>query len=135
IRVLNPGRLESPFWAYIVLGAAALFEGGSLIVGYREFQKEARGRSFWRTLRESKDPTTFSVVLEDSAALLGIALALSGIWLAHHFSNPVFDGAGSICIGLLLAVASMLLIRESKALLLGEAMSAEAIDDIWRITT
>jgi divalent metal cation (Fe/Co/Zn/Cd) transporter len=128
-RVLNPGHLENPFWDYIVLGAAAVFERGSLVVGHREFQK-ARGRSVWRTLRESKDPTTFTVALEDSAALIGITLAVSGIWLAQHFSNPVFDGAASISIGLVLAVVSVLVIRESKGLLVGEAMRPEAVDDI-----
>jgi len=132
-RVLHPGRLEDPTWNYVVLGFAALFEGSSLMVGYREFRKEARGRSSWRTLRESKDPPTFSVVLEDTAALAGIALAFGGIWLAHRFSQPVFDGAASIGIGCVLAIVSILLIRESRGLLIGETMGREAVEYIRRI--
>jgi cation diffusion facilitator family transporter len=132
-RMIHPGRLEDPRWNYIVLGLAALFEGGSLVVGYRQFRREARGRSWWRLLRESKDPPTFSVVLEDTAALIGIAFAVAGIWLAHHFGNEVFDAAASIAVGCLLTAVSILLIRESKGLLLGEAMSRAATEDIRRI--
>ncbi len=132
-RILNPGALEDPLWNYIVLGLAAVFEGTSLWIGYRQFRSEARGRSLWRTLRESKDPPTFSVVLEDSAALVGIAIAFVGIWLAQQSANPVFDGAASVAIGGLLGIVSIILARESKGLLLGEAMGPQASDDIRRI--
>jgi cation diffusion facilitator family transporter len=133
-RILHPGTPEHSFWNYVVLALAALFEGGSLVVGYRQFRKSANGRSSWRLFRDSKDPAVFSVVLEDTAAMIGIAIAFIGIWLARHFANPVFEGAASIAIGCLLTVESLLLIRESRGLLLGEAMSKHAIDDIRQIT-
>jgi cation diffusion facilitator family transporter len=132
-RLLHPAKVENPMWSYIVLALSALFEGSSLIVGVKQFRKEANGRSLWRTLRESKDPPTFSVVLEDSAALIGILLAFVGLLLARIFDNSLFDGAASIAIGCLLTVGSLLLIRESRDLLMGEAMSRQASDDIRRI--
>jgi cation diffusion facilitator family transporter len=132
-RILHPAKVEDPMWSYIVLALSALFEGSSLIVGVKQFRKEANGRSLWRTLRESKDPPTFSVVLEDSAALVGIAFAFIGLLLARLFDNSLFDGAASVAIGCLLTVVSMVLIRESHDLLMGEAMSRKASDDIRRI--
>src|SRR5262249_34303420 len=117
-RIRNPGRVEQTIWNYVVFGASAMFEGSTRLVSSPEFRKEARGRSSWRTLRESKDPATFSVVLEDTAALIGIAIALVGIWLAERFANPIFDGAASAGIGVLLMIVSVLLIRESRGLLI-----------------
>ncbi len=132
-RILHPGPLEKSIWNYAVLLFAALFEGGSLVVGYRQFRQNARGRSSWQLLRESKDPAVFSIVLEDTAALAGIALAFTGIWLSNRFANPVFDSAASIGIGCLLTVVSLILIRESRGLLLGEAMGKAATENIRRI--
>jgi len=132
-RLLHPGSSDESSWNYVVLLFAALFEGGSLIVGYRQFRKNARGRSSWRILRESKDPSVFSVVLEDTAALIGIVIAFAGIWLSRRFGNPAFDAAASIAIGCLLSLVSLVLIREIRGLLLGEAMGREAIEDIRRI--
>ena len=134
-RIRNPRILDNAGWNYAVLAIAALFEGGSLLVGYRYFRFESRGRSLWQTLHESKDPPVFTVVLEDTAALLGVGIAFLGIWLAGHFQRPEFDGAASIAIGLLLAAVSIVLARESKSLLVGEAMSAKAREEIRRIVT
>lgn len=126
-RLLHPIPLENPMWNYVVLSLAALFEGASLVVGYRQFRLEAGSRTFWRTLRESKDPSTFSVVLEDGAALIGLAIAFAGIWAAEHFGQPVYDGVASILIGILLTAVSVVLARESKGLLLGEALDANDV--------
>ncbi len=134
-RIRNPEALGSPTWNYAVLAIAGLFEGGSLLVGYRYFRSESRGRSLWQTLHESKDPPVFTVVLEDTAALIGIAVAFLGIWLAEHFQRPDFDGAASIAIGLLLTAVSVVLARESKSLLVGEAMGVKAREEICRIVT
>lgn len=132
-RILRPGVMESATWNYSVLGIAAVFEAGSLAVGYHQFRSEMRGRSLWRTLHESKNPPVFTVVLEDTAALVGLAIAFLGIWLAHRFHRPEFDGGASVLIGVLLAVVSIVLARESKSLLLGEAMSGEAREEIQRM--
>jgi cation diffusion facilitator family transporter len=132
-RILNPTRPESAKWNYVVLAAAAVFEGSSLMVGFRQFRKEAHGRPLWRTLRNSKDPTIFSVVMEDSAALIGIGIAFAGIWLAARFHTSFYDGLASILIGLLLTAVAGVLARESKGLLVGEAMDPGEVDELVRI--
>lgn len=127
--------LTDPFWNYVVLGTAAAFEGTSFVVAWRQFARE-RGRTpFWRALRTSKDPTTFTVVAEDSAALAGLAIAAVGVFLSHELDMPELDGIASILIGLLLAFVAVLLIRESRGLLVGEGIkpeTARAIQDILR---
>ncbi|MEO7243379.1 MAG: cation diffusion facilitator family transporter [Variovorax sp.] len=131
--VLHPAPLEDPKWNYIVLGAAAVFEGTSLAIAYRQFRKETAGRPFWRSLHASKDPSTFTVLAEDSAALLGLAFAALGVWASHALDMPTLDGVASILIGLLLAGVATLLIRESRGLLVGEGVrpeTARAIRDL-----
>ena len=84
-----PEPLTDPFWNYIVLGAAALFEGASFFVALRQFRSETQGKPFWRSLHTSKDPSLYTVLAEDGAALLGLALAAGGVYasrLARAFS-------------------------------------------------
>jgi divalent metal cation (Fe/Co/Zn/Cd) transporter len=108
-----------------VLGAAAVFEGASLGVAWRQFARERGETPFWRALRISKDPTSFTVVAEDAAAIGGLAIAALGIFLSHQLELPVLDGVASMLIGLLLACVAILLIRESRGLLVGEGIQAE----------
>lgn len=131
--LMHPSAPEDPTWNYVVLGLAAVFEGASLYVALKQFSLEAHGQSLWQEFRQGKDPTTFSVVFEDFAALLGIAVALIGIYLAHRYQNPAFDAAGSITIGAILATVAILLARESRGLLLGEAMTSSDREEICRI--
>lgn len=128
--VLHPETIGDPSWNYAVLGAAALFDGASFAIGYRSFRREARGRGFWRTARESKDPSLLSVVLEDSADLIGLALAFLGVFLGHRLANPFLDGAASICIGLLLAGVAVVLIVQSRGLLVGEGAEPPVVATI-----
>jgi cation diffusion facilitator family transporter len=125
LHVLKPPPLEDPTWNYVVLACAAVFEGISFSMAWRQFTVERKGRRVWEALRASKDPSTLTVVAEDSAALVGLALAGLGIFLSHHFDRPEIDGVASIAIGLLLAGVAMVLIRESRGLLVGEGISAE----------
>src|SRR6185436_10583739 len=81
-----------------------------------------REPSLWDSFRASKDPTTFTVLAEDAAALVGLLVAALGVWLSDTFDSPAFDGAASIAIGLLLAGVAVLLIRESRSLLVGEGI-------------
>lgn len=121
----HPTPLEDPMWSYVVLGAAAVFEGTSLTIAVRQFLRESAGRPFWRALKGSKDPSTFTVMAEDSAALVGLAFAALGVWVSHRFLLPKADAIASIAIGVLLACVAVLLIHESRSLLVGEGVRPE----------
>jgi cation diffusion facilitator family transporter len=128
--------MQDPFWNYVVLAAAAVFEGTSFAIGWRQFRRQRIGDDdTWESLRSSKDPATYTVVAEDSAALAGLAIAALGIYLSHALDMPVLDGAASVLIGVLLAGVAVLLIRESRGLLVGEGVrpeTAQAIREILR---
>ena len=133
LHVLDPVPLEDPTWNYVVLGAAALFEGGSLGVALHQFNSQIAGRPFWRALHASKDPSTYTVIAEDSAALLGLAIAAAGVYSSHALNLPMLDGVASILIGLLLAGVAALLVHESRGLLVGEGVSLETARELCRI--
>ena len=115
--------MHDPLWNYVVLGAAGVFEGASFVIALRQFLREAGDTPFWEALHRSKDPTTYTVLAEDSAALVGLAVAAVGIASSHRFDKPELDGAASLVIGLLLAGVAVALIRESRGLLIGEGHS------------
>lgn len=123
--IRQPEPIRDPTWNYVVLAAAGLFEGSSFVIALRQFRKEVGARPFWRALHASKDPTTYTVLAEDSAALLGLAIAAAGIYLSHLLEMPELDGFASLVIGLLLAGVAVLLIRESRGLLIGEGVRPE----------
>jgi divalent metal cation (Fe/Co/Zn/Cd) transporter len=127
---MHPVEIEDAGWTYFVLGASALFEGTSFLVSLRQFLKLLRGRPFWQTLHGSKDPTNYMVLAEDSAALVGLAIAALGIWLSRALNIPELDGVASILIGVLLAAVAVLLIRESRGLLIGEGLRPETAREI-----
>jgi cation diffusion facilitator family transporter len=121
--------------AFAVLALAVVLEGSSLIRAARQTEKEARSkrRSFAHHVRVSRDPTTKTVVFEDSAAVIGVLLAAAGLGLTEITGNSVFDGAASVCIGVLLAVVAFLLGRDTKALLIGEAALPEEREALARV--
>ncbi|WP_395352541.1 cation diffusion facilitator family transporter [Variovorax sp. UC122_21] len=123
--IRHPEPLGDPTWNYVVLAAAAVFEGTSFLIALRQFRAQAGGTPFWQALDRSKDPTTYTVLAEDAAALAGLAVAALGIYLGHRFDMPVFDGAASMVIGLLLAGVALLLIAQSRGLLIGEGVRPE----------
>ena len=131
--VRDPEPMERPLVNYLVLGISLLFEGSSWFIALREFRRDKGEAGYFQAFRRSKDPTTFTVLFEDTAAMLGLLLALAGIGAAQWLGMPVLDGVASICIGLVLAVASLLLARETKGLLLGEAAHPHVRDAILRI--
>ena len=134
--VVNPGPLEHAKWNYLVLAISAVFEGASWIIGVRELlARRRRGRSIWETLQYSKDPNVMGVVFEDSAALIGLAIAAVGVWSSHHWHKPEFDGAASIAIGTLLSLVAVLFGREVMHLLVGEAADPEVVNAIREVTT
>jgi cation diffusion facilitator family transporter len=124
----SPPPLEDPLWNYVVLGVAALFEGYSCNVSRKALNAMRKpGTSLWQTVRASKDASVFTVFIEDSAALLGLAIAAAGIALGHYFDNPSFDPAASILIGLLLVGAAFTLARETGGLLVGESIDRDQL--------
>ncbi|MEH2236830.1 cation diffusion facilitator family transporter [Nostoc sp.] len=128
--LINPSPLEDPKWNYIVLGMAILLEGFSWTVALREFLPTKGKQNFWQAIKNSKDPTVFTILCEDSAAILGLLVALIGIFLGHLFNNVYFDGIASIIIGIILAIVAVILARESKGLLLGESANPQTIANI-----
>jgi cation diffusion facilitator family transporter len=119
--IFEPEPLGDPLINYIVLAIAALLETGSWLVAVREFNAKRQGTSWWMAVRRSKDPAGFIVLFEDSAALVGLALAAIGVWASHALNDPRLDGVASIAIGLVLGGVAILLAREAKGLLIGES--------------
>ncbi|WP_427025312.1 cation diffusion facilitator family transporter [Aureimonas ureilytica] len=119
--MLAPEPIEDPTLTYVVLGLSFLFEGFSWFVALKEFRVTKGRLGYIEAVKRSKDPTTFTVLFEDSAALIGLAIAFVGIFLAQALDRPELDGAASIGIGLVLAATAIFLARESKGLLIGEA--------------
>ena len=133
--IRNPEPITDPTWNYVVLGAAALFEGASFAIALKQFLGQAGGRPFWNALHASKDPTTYTVLAEDGAALAGLLVAALGIYLSHRLQIPELDGAASVVIGLLLAGVAVLLVRESRGLLIGEGIRPETARAIRTLAT
>ena len=118
--IRHPEPASNHLISYSVLGIAVVFEGASWWVALREFRASKGSMGYVEAFRRSKDPTTFTVLLEDSAALLGLGFALAGLAAAQLFNLPVLDGVASLCIAGVLAVTAFLLARETKGLLVGE---------------
>jgi cation diffusion facilitator family transporter len=132
-KVRHPTSVEHAWVNYLVLSAGVLFEGGVWIVALRAFNTERAGRSWISAIRSSKDPTIFTVLFEDTAALAGLAVALLGVFLSETFDAPVLDGVASLLIGGILAVTAFFLASESQSLLTGEAASYDTRRGINRI--
>jgi cation diffusion facilitator family transporter len=127
LHVLDPEPVESPYVAYLVLIASMVFEGLSFRVAWREMRERYPHLGPWAAIRASKDPSVFAVLLEDAAALAGLALALVGLSLAQWLHEPRFDGVASIAIGLLLVFTAAILSREVLSLMTGESASREVL--------
>ena len=122
LHMLHPTPIESPWPSYIVLAISVVVEGSSFLIAMRQLNTSRGKTGIAKFIRTSKDPSLFTVVFEDSAAVLGLAVAFLGIWLGQITGSPYFDGAASIIIGLILAGVAFLLARESKGLLIGEGV-------------
>jgi len=126
-------QVHASIWNYIVLGFAIIFESGSFYFAYRAFRQELGGQGVLEAIRTSKDPTTFTILFEDTAALLGLVVAFLGIFLGHQLNNPYLDGVASIIIGAILAVVAVFLAYESKGLLIGEGVDPKTLASIRTI--
>ncbi len=131
--IRQPEEMLSPFINYIVLAFAIVCEGASWLVALKSFKKTKGKLGYFEAFRRSKDPTTFTVLFEDSAALIGLFIALIGIFLAHQLNMPILDGVASILIGVVLAISALLLGRETKGLLLGETADPQLRNNVLTI--
>ena len=128
--LLQPRPLEDPMWNYIVLGVAFIFEGFSWSVALKALLANQRQQNIWQAVRASKDPTIFSVLFEDTAALLGLTVAFIGVFCGHLFNNPYLDGTASVVIGVILAIVALLLGYEVRGLLVGESAPTHIVKHI-----
>ena len=131
-RILHPRPIERPAVIFMVLALSLAFEGASWVIGMRAFRAGMGRWSWWEAFRRSKDPPSFIVVFEDSAAILGIAAAAAGTAAAVLSGDTRWDGVASLAIALILAAVAALLARESKELLIGERADPVLSDAIMR---
>lgn len=125
--IRHPAALEDPLINYIVLAVAMVFEAVSFSVAWSAFRKHKKGRRVFAAIRHGKDPSLFTVLFEDTAALLGLVVAFIGVFLSHQLDAPVLDGTASIVIGTILVSAALWLAYESRSLLVGEAADPELV--------
>ena len=131
--LLDPQPMRNPLMNYVVLAASLVFEGGSWLFTMKAFRKTMGSQGYFEAFRSSKDPSVFTVLFEDTAAIIGLLIALAGIAGAQVLALPQLDGVASLGIGVVLAVSSLLLARETKALLIGEPAHPKVREAILKI--
>ena len=132
-QIREPHAIEDPVVNYVVIAFSAVFESTSWTIALREFRKSMGNLGYFEAFRRSKNPPLFLVLFEDTAALIGLGLALAGNVASYHLDMPVLDGVASLGISLVLAVTAAMLARESKGLLIGEPASSRVVNSIMRI--
>ncbi len=132
-RIRHPEPVTSVVVNYVVLGLAFAFEAVAWWIAYKEFRTRQHGHGILETVRHSKDPTVFTVLFEDSAAMLGLVVAFLGLLIGELMELPVMDGVASVVIGLILAGTAALLAYETKGLLIGEAASPATVESVRRL--
>jgi len=125
LHILHAEEMRDPTWNYIVLGSSIIIEGTSLIIALKEFNVLRGKLTIWDAIVKSKDPSTFLVLFEDGAAVLGLLIVSVMMVISHAFDLPYLDGVASILVGLLLVCVSFILARESRSLLMGEGIAPE----------
>ncbi|MBK81586.1 MAG: cation transporter [Gammaproteobacteria bacterium] len=131
--LLHPEPLRNAMVNYVVLGLALVFEGGAWYFAFREFNRARGGWGYLEAVQRGKDPTLFVVLFEDSAAMAGLLVALTGVLLADLTGLMMFDGIASVVIGLILGATAVWLAWETKGLLIGEAANQRVVDGIRRL--
>jgi cation diffusion facilitator family transporter len=129
-KITEPEEITSPAVAFVIFGVAIVFEAFALRTAMRHATPERRGRSWVSYIRTSRSPELPVLLLEDSGALIGLFFATAGVALAIITGNPLFDGLGTLAIGVLLVAIAIVLAIEMKSLLMGEAASPEMIERI-----
>ncbi|MEO8125477.1 MAG: cation diffusion facilitator family transporter [Bryobacteraceae bacterium] len=134
-RILHPKPVEQVSWSYIVLGVAFVIEGATFLVALRAFAREHGTEDILGDIIASKDPTTYTILAEDGAALIGLVIAACGIFFSQYLKMPWLDGLASILIGLLLAAVATFLIRECRGLLVGEGVDPKTKAEVLKIVS
>ncbi|MEU4415504.1 cation diffusion facilitator family transporter [Nocardia salmonicida] len=124
-KVQHPEELSQPIVAVIILVIAIGLETFSFLTAVRESRPLKGDASWWRFIRNSRSPELPVVLLEDTGALIGLVLALGGVGLTMVTDDPIYDGIGTLAIGVLLGVIAIVLIVEMKSLLIGEGATPE----------
>ncbi len=132
-KVITPHPVANPEINYAVLGLAGLLEAVAWWLAFKEFKKRKGDLGYFKAVRRSKDPTVFTVLFEDSAAMLGLIVAAAGIALGDWLDIPEMDGIASIVIGAILAVTAILLAYECKGLLVEESADPAKVNRIKRL--
>lgn len=127
-KIQHPEELNSAFVAIAILFIAICLEGYSFRTAAKESRPLKGNASWWNFIRTSRSPELPVVLLEDTGALIGLVLALGGVGLTMVTGNPVFDGIGTLCIGVLLGIIAVILIIEMQSLLIGEGATAVETD-------
>lgn len=134
LRIKSPAAGRDETWNYIVLGISFLFTAISAFASLKVFNRQRGEASFWKSVTRSKDPAVFIVLLGDLGDMICLAIAFTGIWLGHIFNNSYYDGGASVLIGVILILISLLLVRESRSLLMGETVRKATVNEIAAIT-
>ncbi len=133
VHMYHPENLSNPTLNYWVLGISFVFESTSLIIAIKAFNQTRGHLSWWDAIIRSKDPSSFLVLFEDGAAVLGLALVAGLMVCNHAFNLPFLDGLASILVGVLLVFVSAILARESRSLLMGEGIMPETQSKIKKL--
>ncbi|QEC74931.1 cation diffusion facilitator family transporter [Mucilaginibacter ginsenosidivorax] len=131
--IITPEVPGNPAWNYAVLGMSVIFEGSSLLIAAKEFNKLRGELSWWQAIVKSKDPSTFLVLFEDSAAVIGLVIVAVCMFIGHTYHINYLDGLASLLVGLVLIFVSIILARESRSLLMGEGIGATTKKHIIKI--
>jgi len=123
-KIHAPEHLQSPIVAIVILALAIVLEGYSFRTAFVESKPLKGGASWWQFIRNSRNPELPVVLLEDTGALLGLAFALFGVGMTIVTGDPVWDGIGTMAIGVLLGIIAIVLMVEMKSLLIGEGATA-----------
>jgi cation diffusion facilitator family transporter len=134
-RLGHPSKGTAPGWNYVVLAISFVSEGVSWSIAARTLHRQERGSSFWKKLHHSKDPSSFMVFGEDTAALLGILVAFAGVFLGQRWHATWPDAVASIVIGGILCCVAVYLVYETKHLLIGESASPEVVRRVRELAT
>ncbi len=131
--IREPELMKDPTWNYVVLVLSLIFEGTSLFIAVKEFNKTRNGVGWWDAIIKSKDPSSFLVVFEDGAAVVGLIIVMILMGISHTLQIPELDGLASVLVGCLLVFVSLILARESRSLLMGEGLAPETRQQIAQL--
>ena len=131
--IIDPKPLSDPTINYIVLAISLVFEGASLYIAIKEFNKLRNGEGWWASIVSSKDPSSFLVLFEDTAAVVGLLIVFACLIIEHAFDIPELDGVATLMVGVLLISVSLILARESRSLLMGEGIAPSTQAEIKKI--